>query len=183
MNRTIKKSTQVALGGLSTALCLLMLFMTGMVPFATYALPALAGIVLIPVVIENGYKAAIMVYVAAAILSVFLVPDREAMLLFIAFFGYYPILKSKLEKIPFRFLEFLIKLVLFNFAVVVSYLFIIYVMGIPDILTEFGEFGRYSVYILLGMGNFVFVVYDFVLTNIVTIYVKWFRPKILRKTQ
>ena len=41
-----KKSTQVALGGLAAALCTLLMFLTGMIPFATYALPAAAGIVL-----------------------------------------------------------------------------------------------------------------------------------------
>ena len=42
-----KKSQQVALGGIATALCIVLMFATGMIPFSYYALPALAGLVLI----------------------------------------------------------------------------------------------------------------------------------------
>ena len=41
-----KKSQQVALGGIATALCIVLMFATGMIPFSYYALPALAGLVL-----------------------------------------------------------------------------------------------------------------------------------------
>ena len=57
-SRQMKKSTQVALGGLSSALCLLLMFMTGLIPFSSYIFPALAGIVLISVREENGLKTA-----------------------------------------------------------------------------------------------------------------------------
>ena len=40
----MKKSEQVALCGVVAALCTLLMFMTGMFPFSTYALPALAGL-------------------------------------------------------------------------------------------------------------------------------------------
>ena len=38
------------MGGLASALCVLLMFLTGMVPFATYAMPAAAGTVLLAVV-------------------------------------------------------------------------------------------------------------------------------------
>lgn len=181
MANTSKKSTQVALGGLSAALCLILMFMTGMIPFATYALPAAAGIVLIIVSIENGPKTAAIVYVAVSLLSIFIVPDREAAVMFIFFFGYYPILKPILEKLkPWIFNE-IIKLIIFNASMVVGYLFIIYVLGIPDILSDFGDFGKYSALIILGMGNIVFFVYDFALTNLTYVYIHRFRPKILKR--
>lgn len=72
-----KKSTQVALGGLAAALCTLLMFLTGMIPFATYALPAAAGIVLVAVVVENGASTAALVYGAASILALFVVPDGK----------------------------------------------------------------------------------------------------------
>ena len=177
----VKKSTQVALGGLSAALCLLFMFMTGMIPFATYALPAMAGMVLIAVVVENGFKTAIIVYVAVSFLSIFIVPDREAALLFIAFFGYYPILKPKLDAIKLKVVAYLIKLIVFNLSVVGAYFVIIYLLGMPDILSDLGEFGEYSAYILLGIGNIIFFIYDFALKNIMQLYIHWFRVKFLGK--
>jgi len=176
-----RKSTQVAIGGVSAALCLILMFMTGLIPFATYALPALAGVVLIAVVAEMGWRTAMVVYVAVALLAIGVVPDREAALLFIFFFGYYPIIKGLIEKLRFKVVQLLVKYLLFNAAMVLTYLVVIYVLGIPDILESFGNFGRYSALVLLLMGNVVFAVYDFALTNIVIVYHQWFRPKILGK--
>lgn len=176
-----RKSTQVAIGGGSAALCLILMFMTGLIPFATYALPALAGVVLIAVVAEMGWRTAMVVYVAVALLAIGVVPDREAALLFIFFFGYYPIIKGLIEKLRFKVVQLLVKYLLFNAAMVLTYLVVIYVLGIPDILESFGNFGRYSALVLLLMGNVVFAVYDFALTNIVIVYHQWFRPKILGK--
>lgn len=176
----VKKSTQVALGGLAAALCLLLMFLTGIFPFATYALPALAGMVLIAVVRENGYKAAVTVYAAVSLLSVFIVPDRQAAILFIAFFGYYPILKGKLERLAAA-VRWALKLFFFNAAVVLGYLAIIYLFGIDEVLEEIGVLGEYSLLVLLLGGNVVFLVYDYALNNIEYLYLHWFRPKILRK--
>lgn len=85
------------MGGIASALCLLLMILT-IIPIATYTMPALAGMVLIVVVIENGYSTAWMVYAAVGFLSLFICPDKEAAMLFVGFFGYYPILKGKLEK-------------------------------------------------------------------------------------
>ena len=158
-----RKSTQVAIGGVAAALCLLLMFCTGLVPFATYALPAM------------------VVYAAVALLSLGIVPDREAAMLFIFFFGYYPVITGLIQRLPTMVLQLVIKFVLFNVAMILSYLIIIYVLGIPDILESFGDFGKYSALVLLGMGNVVFAVYDFALSNIVDVYHCWFRPKFLRK--
>ena len=81
-----KKSGQVALGGIATGMCIALMFATGMIPFSYYALPALAGLVLIAVREENGLSTALIVFAAVSLLSVFVVPIKEAALLFIAFF-------------------------------------------------------------------------------------------------
>lgn len=176
-----KKSTQVALGGLAASLCTLLMFLTGMIPFATYALPAAAGIVLVAVVVENGASTAALVYAAASILAFFVVPDREAALMFIFFFGYYPILKFRMDRISFKPLQYFLKFLLFNVAVVIAYLIVIYLFGIADILESFGDFGRYSVLVLLLMGNVVFAIYDFALTNLIWAYLYRLRPRIFRR--
>ena len=54
--------------------------------------------------------------------------------------------------------EWIVKFLIFNAAMVLAYLVIIFVFGMP--LDEMEEFGRYAVPILLGMGNVVFFVYD-----------------------
>ncbi|MBC8585019.1 hypothetical protein [Youxingia wuxianensis] len=176
----MKKSTQVAIGGLTAALCLLLMFMTGLIPFSSYVFPAMAGIVLIVVREENGAGTAWLTYVVISILSLLIVPDRQAVMLFILFLGYYPIVKPVVEKFP-KPLAYVVKFIFFNVAIIAFYYVVIYVFGIPDLLEDFGNFGKYTAYVALGMADFTFFVYDFLLSNMEHIYLHWFRPKILRK--
>ena len=125
--RKNKSASSVAFGGIISALAVLMMFFTGIFPFATYALPALSGLLLVVIVIDHGMKWAWCVYVAISALVVLITPDREAAAMFVLFFGYYPILKSVLERIKLRVTEYIIKIVIFNVAMVVAYLLISHV--------------------------------------------------------
>jgi hypothetical protein len=165
-----KKSGQVALGGIATGMCIALMFATGMIPFSYYALPALAGLVLIAVREENGLSTALIVFAAVSLLSVFVVPIKEAALLFIAFFGYYPILQETFAKIRPKALSWVVRLVIFNAAVVAAYWVIVNVFGITEILEEFGDFGKYSVLVLLAFANVFFVIYDGAVKNITLSY-------------
>jgi hypothetical protein len=176
-----KKSAQIAVGGVFSALCLLLMFLTGLVPFATYALPMLAGSMLVAVVIENSRRTALMVYASVSVLSLFIVPDREAAILFVGFFGYYPILKEKLERLKSYALEWAAKLLVFNAAIVVSYLAGAYLLGMSELLEGMGDFGRFTNLILLAAGNALFLLYDYALTKYITVYFRWFRPTFLRR--
>ena len=73
----MKHSSKVALCGMICALCTVCMFMTGLFPFATYALPAIAGVLLCVVVIELSPRWALVVYLAVSCLSFLLSPDRE----------------------------------------------------------------------------------------------------------
>ena len=178
----MNRSGKVALCGMIAALCTLLMFMTGVFPFATYAMPALAGLLMVTVAVETGASWAFTLYAAVSILSFIMTPDKEAMLMFVMFFGHYPITKFWLEKVKFKPLAWLLKIAAFNFCIVIAYLLVIFVFQMPDILTEFGDFGKYSVLIVLGLGNILFFVYDFALTQIMQAYVYVFRPKFLRRT-
>ena len=179
-SRQMKKSTQVALGGLSSALCLLLMFMTGLIPFSSYIFPALAGIVLISVREENGLKTALLVYAATSLLALLIIPDREAVMMYIMLLGYYPLAKPWIERLA-RPLSILFKLMLFNIVVVAFYYVMLFVFGVPDMLEGWGDFGRYTVAVILVIVNFTLFMYDYLLTQALHIYRGWFRPKILRK--
>lgn len=175
------KSAKIALGGVFSALCLLLMFMSGVIPFSQYAMPALAGATLAAVCIENGRKAALAVYVSVSLLSLFVVPDREAAVMFAVFFGYYPVLKGILETLKSRLAEYFVKLLIFNLAIVGAYMVLIFVFGIPMPDDLPGEWGKYSAAVLLAAGNVTFIIYDFALSRYITLYVRRFRPRFLRK--
>lgn len=175
----IRKSSQVAMGGIASAVCL-MLMITTIFPMLSYAMPAMAGMVLVIIVVENGRRTAAMVFTAVSFLSLFICPDKEAAMMFIGFFGFYPIVKGLLERIKFRLLRWICKFAVFNTAVVITYLIIIYVFGIADMLEESGG-GMIAMMATLGMGNIVFVLYDYSLTKLTAAYVYVLRKKIFRR--
>lgn len=177
-----RKSSQVAVGGMASGLCLLLMFMTGLIPFSEYACPAFAGIVLIAVAEELGRGTALTVFGAASLLSLLLSPRKEAAILFIFFFGYYPTIRGALEeRLRQKPLRWLVKLLIFNIMVVLGYAVVVYVMGLTEILEEFGSFGRYSALVLLAFGNVFFVVYDFAVGNLTEVYRDYFAPRFLRR--
>lgn len=172
-----KQTFSVALGGIVAALSLVCLFLTGVFPFATYALPALAGVCLILIVIEIGERWAWLTYAVIALLALILTPDWEAKLLFVAFFGYYPILKARLERLRPRALEWGVKLVVFNTAVIAAYAVLLFVLRLDEVAAEFA--GWIGPALLLG-GNVVFVLYDISLTRLISTYMWRLRPKLPR---
>lgn len=148
------------------------IMMLTIIPVMTYAAPAFAGILLMVVVIEINKKWAFGVYAAAGILSLLLATDKEAAVMYVAFFGYYPIIKAVLEsKLP-RAVEWIVKFLIFNVTMVAAYFVLIRVFGIS--MEDMNELGKYGPLILLALGNVVFVVFDIAITRIATLYIiKW----------
>lgn len=175
----MKQTSRIALGGMMGALTLLCLMLT-LFPYATYALPALAGLFLIPVVVECGKRFAVTLFAATAILSLLITPDLEAKWLYVCFFGYYPILKAVAETRRSRAAEWGIKIGTFNIAVVAVYA-IISRLGFS--LNEFAVTGI-ALPVTLGAfllaGNVVFVLYDVALTRALPLYFLRFQPLLRR---
>ena len=166
----MSKSGKIALGGLLTALGVVLMFLTGLIPIGTYALPAIAGVLLIVAVIEIGAKWAWMVYAAVAVLSLLFAADKEAALLFVLFFGYYPVLKSFLERISNKVLSWISKFAVFNVAVVACFFLAVNFLQLPE--DSFTVFGIYLPWVFLILGNAVFLIYDIALSGLVATYVE-----------
>lgn len=166
----MSKSGKIALGGLLTALVVVLMFLTGLIPIGTYALPAIAGVLLIVAVIEIGAKWAWMIYAAVAVLSLLFAADKEAALLFVLFFGYYPVLKSFLERISNKVLSWISKFAVFNVAVVACFFLAVNFLQLPE--DSFTVFGIYLPWVFLILGNAVFLIYDIALSGLVATYVE-----------
>lgn len=162
------------------ALALVCLLLT-VFPFATYSLPLLASVFLMPVVIECGKRWALVVYIAVGLLALLVVPDMEARLLFVFFFGYYPIVKSWAEQRP-RVVEWLCKLGLFNAAVVLAYVvlsavgFSLSAFSFPGVALPLWVF--LAAFLLAG--NVIFILYDIGLTRLLPLYFSRFQPLLRR---
>lgn len=166
----MKQSSKCAIGGIVAALSLVLMISVAIIPFMTYALPAAAGVLIIFIVVEIDKKWAFGVYATVAILGMLLVPEKEVAMMYLAFFGYYPIIKSVIEsKFPLV-IEWIIKIVLFAGTMAAAYFLMIKFMGVTIDETE--EFGMLAYPLLLGMGTFAFIVYDIALTKLITLYLK-----------
>ena len=98
------------------------------------------------------------------------------MLMYVFLFGYYPILKAVIERINKPFLEWPIKIVVFNAVVILVYSFIAQLFGVN--LTDTNDFGKYTVYIVLAVANPVFVIYDIMFSKMAIFYFYRIQPKL-----
>ncbi len=127
------------------------------------------------VVIEINKKWAFMAYIVSSVL-VFMLADPESRFLYVFFFGYYPIAKALIEKMHKPIIEWPIKILIFNASVLSVYL--IFSSFFDFSMSEFGELGKYGAYILLALGNVVFVVYDIAVSRMSMFYMIVVHPKI-----
>lgn len=174
----MRQSSKIALGGIVAALSVVLMMMT-FIPSMTFVLPAAAGVLLMLMVIEVNKSWAFMVFVAVSLISVFVVPDRMAAVMYILFFGYYPVLKALMEsKLP-RVLEVILKFAVFNAAIIAAYYLLTFVMGTPvlefDFWAERGLPVVALVAIVLVIANAVFFVYDLALSKLVEAYLGHWR--------
>lgn len=173
------KTFKITFCAVIAALAVVLMMLTTLVPIGTFALPCLAGALFVSVVIEFNAKWALGIYFVVSVLSVFLAGDKEAVVFFIAFFGYYPIVKNVFEsKIKNKIVSFILKLLLFNIAVTASFFFASFVLGIPA--EEYTVFGVYVPYLFLLAGNIFFLLYDRALTLFVIFYVRKISPKLFK---
>lgn len=174
----MKQSSKTALGGIISALSIILMFLTAVIPLMSYALPLLAGTLLVVMVKELGGRWAFGVYAAVSLLSIFVIPDKEAATFYVAFFGWYPILKPYLEGHFNTAVRYLIKFVIFNLSCLAGVGLTIYVFGIP--FDETGELGKYGALITLLLANLTFFVYDILLNRLMFIYVRRWKKKLHR---
>lgn len=174
-------SGKVALGAMLSALSVVILMPSAIQAFV-YALPPLAGALVAFSVIEMGKKWAFSVYFCTSAVSIMLIANKEAVILYLFFFGYYPILKAFLEEKCKKPIEYILKLAVFNIAIIGAYLTMLYVFGIPfDKLLDFGiDMGaltKYAHWFMLAAGNVIFIMFDIGLSRWISFYLFAFQKK------
>lgn len=167
----MRESSKAALGGIISALAVVVMLVTYFSPLLVYTAPPFAGLLLIIIVNEIGYRWAIGTYAAISLLSVFLIADKESAVYFTMFFGYYPIFKLFIDShLHQRFLCAVIKAVLFNISIAASVLLCVFVFHIPyDDLTEKGYALLIVFWVLL---NFLLYVFDILISGLQVFYQK-----------
>ncbi len=134
------------------------------------SLAVLASILCIVAVIEYGKASPWLVFSVTAVLSLVLMPQNSAALMYLLFFGYYPILKEKLERMP-RVLSWVIKELIFNTAMVIC------IVAIKLLFFPSAAVSVWMYAVLVVLCEIVFVLYDVALTRLISFYVHKLRHR------
>ena len=151
----MKQSKRIAECGMTTALCAVIMILGGVLGIGLYASPMIAGLLLISPGKKYGGKYHLAMYLAVCAVSFLTVAEPEQNLMFLCFFGCYPMIRPRLEKIGVKPLRIAAKLVYFNVVIFAVEALVMYVL-VPEAM----PFAAMAAFILLF--NITFVCYDFI---------------------
>lgn len=171
----MKNSKVIAYSGVATALSVVMLFLGSIFWVLGYTMPLVASLVMIILLDSISQKSALLTFISTSIISFILLNDKECVLLYILFFGYYPLIRDKINDIKPKFLSYLLKFITFNAAMVLTQVLCVYVFGIPfdDML------GKCGIVVFVLCLNLVFVVFD----KLYTLLLRLYRIKLKKKVE
>jgi len=167
-------AAQMALAAIFTALSVVLLYFACMLPSGRLGLTAAAGFFPAATVVSCGLKAGLLCYGGSGLLALFLVSDKGLAMLYLLFFGLYPIVKGWIEKRRRLPVELCFKFAFFNL------MFSLVLRVASALLLSLLPFGRASTGLLYLLGNAVFLIYDFGLSKVICFYQKRM-DQVLRK--
>lgn len=165
------KTSKIALGGICLALTVIFMFAGSITPGIELTLFALSSLFTAVMIIETGVKGGVLLYAAAVILGLVIVPNKLAVIPYAFFFGYYGILKLYIEKLSGRYVQLAVKAVFF--AVILS----VGLIGFKELLLGSINLPDYPVALLIAGGVVMMLVYDFIYTLLIGFYMRRVKNK------
>lgn len=154
----MKQTKRIAFCGMMTALGVVILLLGGFLGIGTYAAPLLAGLLILPAGKRWGVKYQVLLWLAIGLLGLFLVSDVEESLMFLGFFGWYPIARPALQKLP-KLLGWVVKFLVFNVPVIALETVLILFL-VPE------DMGAGLALLLLALANVTFLIYDLAIPRV-----------------
>ena len=160
MRRQRQAAFSVAYTALLAALSLVILYGSCLVPTGRAGVVGLAGLLPAAAVISG-----VLCYAGTGILAFLLLPDKGNALLYLLFFGLYPLVKYSIERIRRLTLELVLKLAFFNGMLSVFWFVLrtIFLSAIP--------LSTQSLPLLYLGGSAVFLMYDFGFSKLIAFYI------------
>ena len=150
-----------------SALGVVLLYIGSLVEALDLSAAVLASLACIIAVIEYGKGAPWAVYGVTSVLSLILLPVKTPAAFYAIFFGFYPILKEKIERRP-RLLQWVIKEAIFNVALVIMGFAVYFLSTTGDnLLLE----NPLIIAATVVMAELAFVLYDIALTRLISFYI------------
>lgn len=167
----IKKEIRlIAVSSIFSALIVAMLVLGTFIEIFDITVAAICTFAVLIILMEAKNKYAFLVYLTSSILSLIFVPLSTATLYFVGFFGYYPIIKKLLMRLP-KIIRKILCFAIFNISMAILMLLFKTIFALTN--------EPYYIYILLFVTlNIVFVCIDYLLDIFPFIYIKKLRNKI-----
>lgn len=162
----MSKSSKIAKGGLFTALSLILIYLSSIMPTNKLALISAASFI-IPISILNiGVKMTSVVYLAVSILALILIPSKGIAIFYILFFGLYGFVKLYIEKIRKLSIELFLKLSFFNIVLVFcSFLYTQFFAAMINI----EPYTKYLIPVII-LAQVAFIAYDYLVSLLIQYY-------------
>ena len=170
--RASDATRRTALGGVLAAGSLAVLWVACVFPTGKLGLTAAAGLFPVGAVLAAGRGAGLLCWGAASVLGLLLLPDKGVALLYLCFLGLYPTVKSRMENVKSRGLEWAGKFAFFNLALSLCW-FAFRALLLPALPQWLGE----RTWLVYLAGNAVFLVYDVALTRLIGAVMVRLRPR------
>lgn len=167
----MRSAKNLALAGIFSALCVVFLFVGSLFQTLDLSAAAIASIVVLISYIELGKGWSLGVYAVASVLSILLLPQKTAAVVFAFFVGFYPIIKVFLNNIKPKWLSYAVRIVCFNLFLTILIFISKKFFGIEEDFLGFG-------YVIYGLANLAFIVFDFALERISVFYILRIKPKL-----
>ncbi len=157
----MKKTKTLSVASMMASLCVVILAMGSLVESLDVSLAILSGLVVMVVSTEYADKVGFLVFAVASIISLFF-PVKSAGILFLAFFGWYPMVQKRLQMLK-PFLCITLKFFMFNVILILLLVLSAYVTGTVDAK------GIYLATLILA--NVCFYLYDILLDRFLIWYI------------
>ena len=149
-----------------SALGVVALYLGSVIEVLDISTAVLASVMCTVTVIEYGKGAPWSVFLVTSLLSLLLLPNKFPALLYAVFFGYYPIIKEKIEKIRSMLVQWIIKLFIFASATALTF----FIASIFTINVEIPAGVIFKV-LFAALILITLVLYDLALTKIISYYI------------
>jgi len=159
---------KITLAAMFAAFTLLFLYLASILPTGKLAMYFLSSIFIAGLVVEHETGYAFLMFVAVALLSFLIIPNRVRVLYYVLFFGHYGIGKHYIEKIRDKVTAFILKLLYFNAAMALIYVISQYVLGQNLLLVDVGF--ALPIFVLIILAQVLFVVYDYLYSLVTQFY-------------
>ena len=162
---------RIVICGVLVALSVIILYLGCAIEVLDLTMSAIVSLLVVVIVIEMGYSYAWLAYIATSILSMVLLPQKTPAIFYACFMGFYPIIKSYVERIGSAALRWVVKLLVGNAAMCLMLLLMS--LFVPDELE-----GTWIVIFTYVLGIVAFVLYDVALTKLITLYFRMIRERV-----